>query len=318
MADYKEIAKVTKKLVQAFAADRSRENMVKLMEHIELTKVFVPVETVGMTDEMKALAKKQGKVEISGDVKIRNRLLVSGQGDTVMPVFTSPEEITNAELKEQFVLMSFIDCAKAATVENSGVKAIIVNPFTDNVGIVDKLLEACVQRREAIDNAMKQNQSAQPKQVKMTEKQFHQIARAQTETLTIVKQFFEKKGAFLEELNERREDVFMDAYKAFYADQLPIPFDKSEIKIFVIGVSADTKLALVDLPSGKNMQSGMCSKVFLSYDASKDEAHYLVIQKNNDTFEFAEFDKEGKRTVIGDAPDEGTEMNAVMKYLGME
>lgn len=318
MSDIKEKAAQTKALVGAFAADRTRENMVKLMENLEMSMVFVPVVTEGMTDEMKEAAKKNGKVELPQGAKVRNRLLVSKEGDTVFPVFTTPEEITNPELQGQFMLMPFIDCAKAATVPNSGVKAIIVNPFTDNVGLVDKLLEACVQRRAAIDNAMKQApKNGEMKQVQVTEKQFHQLARTQTETLTIPKKFYEEKETFFDQLNEKKGALFMEDYKAFYADQLEIPFSEDDIKTMVLGVASDVKLAIVDLPSAR-MQEGMCGKIFMSLNETTKEAHYIVIQKTKDGMELAEFDADCKRKVIGEAPDEGTEMNAVMTYLGIE
>ena len=134
MADYKQQAAKTKELVQAFAAERTRENMVQLMQHIETAMVFVPVIAEGMTKEIQEIAKKNGKIELPKGTKVRNRLLVSKQGDTVFPVFTTPEEITNPELQGQFMLMPFIDCAKAATVKDAGVKAIIVNPFTEITG----------------------------------------------------------------------------------------------------------------------------------------------------------------------------------------
>ena len=316
MADYKQQAAKTKELVQAFASERTRENMVQLMQHIETAMVFVPVIAEGMTKEIQEAAKKNGKIELPKGTKVRNRLLVSKQGDTVFPVFTTPEEITNPELQGQFMLMPFIDCAKAATVKDSGVKAIIVNPFTDNVGIVDKLLEACVERREALDKAMKQKQMAEARPVQVTERQFHQLARTQAETLTIPKQFFAGAQAFLDNLDAKKAEVFMDAYKALYVDGIEPPFALDDIRVMVLGITADVTMARVDLP-GKNLQDGMCSTLFMTYNTNTQEAHYIAVQKTKEGMEMAAFDANGKRTVIGEAPDEGTELNAVMRFLGI-
>jgi hypothetical protein len=269
-----------------------------------------------MTQENMEEVKKTGQFALPKGTKIQNHLLRASDGSMVFPIFTSVEEITKPEMKKQVMMMPFFECARVVMKSEGQIKAAVVNPFSDNVGIVEGLLRACVERREAVLKAQKENKAGNDKkEIKVTEKQFHAITRSQMELRVIPKAFFSQKKELLEKLYTERGAYFYNLYRSAYGEQLACPYEEGEFSVMSLNLKENFELVSVDLPHQK-LQSNMCYKLFMTWDKNKDDFHYFVMQKQKDANSFIEIKEDGTSITISEAPSEGSEMNAVMDYLG--
>lgn len=318
MADIKKITNECARAVKTFAADRNRDNMVQLMTVLERGIVFVPIITdAEMTEERMEEVKKSGQFALPKGTKIQNHLLRAGDGSLIFPIFTTVEEITNQEMKRQVMMVPFYECAKVVVNSNGKIKAAVVNPFTDNVGVVEQLLKACVERREAAQKAGKEAQrKGQPKEIRVTEKQFHAITRNQLELRLIPGRFFAGKQEYLGQLTLEKGEYFYQLYQKSYGEQLACPYSEDEFSVMCLNLKENFELVSIDLPS-KKLQNTMCYKLYMTWDQEKDEFRYFVMQKQKEGKFFIEIMEDGSSAKISEAPPEGGELGAVMEYLGL-
>lgn len=318
MADIKKITNECAEAVKKFAADRTKDNMVELMTVIEKGVVFVPIVTdAELTPERMEEVKKNGQFALPKGTRIKNHLLKAADGSLVLPVFTKADEITNEELKKQVMLTPFYECANVVLKSNGQIKGVVINPFTDNVGIVEGLLKACVERRQAVMKAKQETEKAGTvKEIKVTEKQFHAITRNQLELRIIPGTLFKEKQAFLDQVIMEKGAYFYGLYQKSYGQQLTCPYEESEFSVMSLNLRENFELISVDLPN-KKLQNTMCYKLYMTWDQAKDEFHYFVMQKQKEGKFFIEIKEDGSSIKIGEAPAEGTELSAVMEYLGM-
>lgn len=318
MADIKQLAKNSEEAVKEFAADRTKENMVKLMGRLERGVLYVPVVSdAQITDEMKQTAQKDGQVALPKGTKIQTRLLKTNTDKMVFPVFTSTDEITQEDMKKQLMIMPFFECARAALSAGMDIEAVVINPFTDNVGIVEPLLKAAVERREIFLKAKEQGLGEpQTTEVQVTKKQFEQITRLQLELYNIPQMFFAGQKEFMDELYAKKGTYFYEMYQNAYGSQIPCPYEANQFGVMILNIKADVQMICVDLPA-KKIQANMCYKLYMVWNQTTDEKHFFAIQKKKEGKMFLRVDASGKQEVISEAPTEGSEMSAVMDYLGM-
>ncbi len=314
MADIQKLTKICEDAAKKFAADRSKENMVALMNALENGLVFVPVMTdQKITPEMLEASKEDGKLVLPQGTTIKNHLLQTTEGDLIFPVFTNANEITAENMKDQVLLMPFYECAKVVMKSEGKIKGAVVNPFTDNIGIIEGLLKTCVERTEALKKA---KESGQLKKVKVTEKEFHTIVRNQIEMRNLPTMVYKERQSFVQKLMDQRGDLLFNMYRSAYGSQVPFPYEKKEFAVMSLNVRENFELISIDLPSGKSSDT-FCYKIYITWDKDKDEFHYFVMQKQKKETSFAELEENGNIARIGEAPAEGTELGAVMDYLGM-
>lgn len=318
MADIKKVTSECAEAVKKFAADRNKDNMVQLMTVLEKGIVFVPVITdARLTEEQMEEVKKSGQFALPKGTKIQNHLLKAGDGSLIFPIFTTVEEITNQEMKRQVMMIPFYECAKVVVNSNGKIKAAVMNPFTDNVGIVEALLKACVERREAVLKAKKEAQEkGGPREIKVTEKQFHAITRNQIELQLVPKKFFTGKQEYLGQLALEKGDYFYQLYQKSYGEQLACPYGEDEFSVMCLNLKENFELVSIDLPS-KKLQNTMCYKLYMTWDQEKDEFRYFVMQKQKEGKFFIEIREDGSSAKISEAPPEGGELGAVMEYLDL-
>lgn len=304
--------------IKKFSKDRNKDNMVAVMTQVENDSFLVAVNaTIEMTEEMIAQGEKTGKFAVPNGTSFQCKLLKSDQGDMILPIFTTVDEVTNLDLKKQIMLMPFFEIAKAAVNSGDMIKAAVINPFSDNVGIVLPLLQAAVNRREAIKNAKKlQADGKEVREVKLTKAQFELAIRNQLELRNIPKAFYADRDSFLENVYDKKGDFFRDMYVKAFGEQMECPYSEDEFSVMVLNLRADFQMVCVDLPT-KKIQNSACAKLYMTWNQTTNEINYFVIQKTEEGRNFAKVDADGKYIVIGDAPSEGSEMNTIMDYLEM-
>lgn len=316
MTNMQRLAQASIDAVKKFAADRSKENLIELMQVLENGVVFVPVvaDTQMTKEQLKNASSVGGKLVLPPGTAIKNHLLKTTDGDYIFPVFTGVTEITSEEMKEQVLMMPFYECAKVVVNSNGYIKGAVVNPFTDNVAIIPELLKTCVDRRNAINEAKKNQPSDKMQEVKVTEKQFHTIVRNQLELRSMPEMLYKGKKGFVEEVMTRKGSFLHELYVKAYGSKVPCPYQLDEFSVMSLNIRENFELVSIDLPS-KKLQAGMCYKIYLTWDQEKDEFHFFAMQKVKDGRNFVEVNPDGKFNKLGDAPEEGTELSAVMDYL---
>lgn len=320
MADLEKKTNECAVLVKKFAAERTKENMIALMTTLENAVVFVPIATTtDMPAEVLEEAKKGGKVMLPKGTKVQTKLLKASDGSMIFPVFTSADEMQHEGINKQIMLMPFVECARVVVKDPEKIKALVVNPFTDNVGIVEPLLKAAIDRKEAFQKAKAAAEAngGEVKEIKVTEKQFHQLNRSRVEYAILPQRLFAEKDAFLEEIYQKKGDFFFENYKKGYGEKVPCPYTEEQFSVMILNMRANFQMICVDLPNEK-LQVGMCYKLYMTWNQDTDEFHYFTIERGKDGRKLGEVNEERKHQIIGDAPAEGSEMNTIMDYLGIE
>jgi len=320
MADVEKLMAECGELAKQFATERTKDNMVRLMEKIENAVLFVPVQTDESVEELlRENAKEGGQVQLPKGTKMQTRLLKASNGDMVFPVFTSIKDMNFEGMNKQVMMMPFIECARVALNEKNDIKVVVVNPFTDNVGIVDVLLKAAVERREAVDkaNAAKAAGNGGMREIQVTEKQFHLLVREKVEFAEIPKRVFLEKEEFMNDIHERREKLFYEIYRDAYEKRIPCPYKESQFSVMILNLREKFQMICVELPIVR-MQITMAYKMYITWDQENNEFNYFLIEKDKKGKVLAKVEANGKHHIIGDAPEEGSEMNTIMDYLGIE
>ena len=121
-------------LLEKFAKDRQKEDYARFMEQLEKSVVFVPVMPLqGLNPETMEQIKEGKPVRLSKDTKIVPCLLRKGNGEQVLPVFTSPAQIPQDKKSPAVLTMPFWSSLSMAVANREKLTAMVVNPFTQNL-----------------------------------------------------------------------------------------------------------------------------------------------------------------------------------------
>lgn len=152
---------------ETFAKDRTKENFVKIMEHLEKAVVYMPTMMPDNLDKETMDGIRGGKgVKLPKDAKILPCLLKKESGEQALPIFSSLKQVPLDKKSPAIMALPFFNCVSMAMANKEKVQAVVLNPFTQNVTLPPQILEI----------AQKRGQAAKPQKVKLTEKQFHQMA----------------------------------------------------------------------------------------------------------------------------------------------
>lgn len=303
--------------MKAFKEENSRENLQKLSNFLIGAKVYVPAKPdKPIPPHIMEKMKTGQKLKPEEAPKFHPMIVKNAQEDTFIPAFTSPESMPKEHKYEGMLTIPFVDVAAMAIKPETKVKGIVLNPVTHNLTVHPPLMEAMVKQAQQMKNAGSNGAAPNTKTVRMTPEQFRAFARRTTEHGALPKILSEKKGKFMKDLEEKREELLLALYRVPYGDKIPCPYQVSDFDLMLLDISDTRQVAICSLPQ-KNLQPGNCLTLYMFWNPETDVTWYYMIEKpaEGDENLLCCVTAEGKHEVIGAAPAPGTELSTIMDML---
>lgn len=299
-------------LIETFAKDRTNENFVKVMEQLEKSVLYVPALMPENLDKEALECLREGKgTKLSENAKIRPILLQKTSGEQALPVFSSLKQVPKDKKNPAMLAAPFFHCVAMAMANQEKVQMIVLNPYTHNIILPPKLLEVAQKRSQQIQA------QAQPKtqKVKLTEKQFHQMANGIFSYTVLPSFLFDKKKEGLEQL-QREEGKFLSArFAAVYPKEIRMPYREEDFSLMTLNVTEDMQITRIDMPEttpDKELPP-LCCRIYVVWKRETEELLYYTIEQAGNGSMIGRIGPDKKHETLEAAPDNGMEIETIMK-----
>lgn len=292
-------------LTAEFAKDRSKENFVKIMEQLEKSTILVPTmipENISSEEMRQAKSGKQ--LKLAKDARFTPCLLKKDTGEQALPIFSSQAQIPKDKTSPAVLAMPFFTCVSMVMSNAEKVETIVLNPFTQSVVIPKQILEVA-QKRSAMPTA---------KTVKLTEKQFHQLAHRRVSYELLPVFLFEKNYEGVEKLQKEEGGFILSLFTSIYPKEIKAPYGEDDFSLMTLNITDNLQITRIDMPD-KNMDKGMCSRIYVVWKSDALKLYYYTIEKGENGSDIARVYADRKHEVIESAPDNGAEIEAVMNLV---
>lgn len=289
-------------LIEDFMKSRTNENFVKLMEQLEKSVVYLPTMMPENLDEETTAALKEGKAaKLPKDTKILPCLLKKESGEQALPIFSAPKHISKEHKSPGLLAMPFFNCVSMALANAERVQVVVLNPFTNNIILPKQILEV----------AQKRSQALQTKTVKLTEPQFHKFAHKRLcfELLPVF--LYDKKKEGLEELQKEEGKFLLSLCASIYPKEIRPPYREDDFSLMTLNVTENMQITRIDLPE-KNMEQGSCYRIYAVWKHDKEALYYYTIEKAEKGNVIGMVYADRKHGLVGEAPDNGAEIETIM------
>lgn len=295
-------------LIADFMQSRTNENFAKIMEQLEKAVVYLPTMMPENLDEETAALLKEGKgAKLPKDTKILPCLLKKENGEQALPIFSSPKYIPKERTSPALLALPFFTCVSMALANVERVQVIVLNPFTNNIVLPKQILEV----------AQKRSQMLQTKTVKLTEPQFHQFAQRRLcyELLPVF--LFDKQKGGLEELQKEEGKFLLSLCASIYPKELKPPYREDDFSLMTLNVTENMQITRIDLPE-KNMEQGSCYRIYAVWKQEEQKILYYTIEKAEKGNVIGRVYADRKHELMGEAPDNGAEIETIMNLAAKE
>ena len=296
------------KAIKDFSADQSKENMVQLMANMHPAILFVPATFPADMDKslLKDLSAGQPN-KIPQGVKLIPAVLKNTMGDKFFPVFTSREQIPADRKYPAMLCLPFVECRNLIDKANGEIKAMVVNPFTNNLILNPAFMEATKKAEQ---------QRPQAKRVQMTVREFNTMVRAQIERGVLPKQILENGETMVDKICEEREEFIYGMYaKSYETGSVACPYTVDDFSVMVLDLSDTMRYINIKLPE-KNLEKGAAKAIYIVWNPQEKKAFYYmaqVIEPGKAQLLQVCGPKEVRN--LGPAPAEGEEIRSIMELF---
>lgn len=292
--------------VAEFVKDRQREKYAEVMELLEKAMVLVPtMAPQGLDEEMQKQMREGGQVKLPKDARIMPCLLRKENGEQVFPVFTSFPQIPQDKKSPAVVAMPFFSCVAMVMGSKEQVTTIALNPFTHNVILPKGILEVADKRRNALQ---------QTKAVKLTEKQFQDLVHNRVVMHLLPKYLFAHKEEGLVSLQKEEGDFILQFYREAYPEgrKDAVAVKAEDFSVMTLNLTDNMQMTRIDMPA-ETVRKGMCYRSYAVWMRDTEEILYYTFEKTEQGDQIGKITPEGQHEVIESAPDNGAEIEAVMR-----
>lgn len=287
---------------EEFLKDRTKENFVKVMEIIERSIVFLPTLIPENLDSATMEQVKEGKgIILPKNAQIMPCLLRKETGEKVLPVFSSAKQVPDDKRSPAILAMPFSTCVSIAMANQEKVQSIVLNPFTQNINIPEQILEV----------AQKRSQMSQTKTVKLTEKQFHQLAHKRIAFELLPVFLYEKQKEGLEKMQNEEGRFLLFMYTSVYPKEVKVPYDEDDFSLMTLNITDNLQITRIDMPE-KNMAKGLCSRIYVVWKRDTETLEYYTIERAENGNEIGTVSADRKHEIVMNAPDNGAEIETIM------
>ena len=312
-------------LLGEFAASQDREVMKKIIPVLGGSRVYMQAQFPKEFDQESLKNSKKGEpIKIPKGSHPIPAVLTSQNGGRYFGVYTARSQLRNEKKFPMLLDMPFVECCNMAA--RMGMDGVVVNAFTQNVTFKKPAVEAIL-------NSFARAGQGKLQQMKLTIPQFHEFARRSVELKAIPQSVFKGGKEYFDEVCDKREKLIFETYRAPYenavanvkgengtrVEKIICPYDEEEFSVMDLNLTEDLMLARIDLPN-KNLRPGMCIRLYLTYVPSKDSIEYFTIEEKapGGSRLLGKVTKEGRHEVLGEAPEDGVEMQKIMDLVGAE
>lgn len=293
---------------ETFAKDRTKENFVKIMEHLEKAVVYMPTMMPDNLDKETMDGIRGGKgVKLPKDAKILPCLLKKESGEQALPIFSSLKQVPPDKKSPAIMALPFFNCVSMAMANQEKVQAVVLNPFTQNVTLPPQILEI----------AQKRGQAAKPQKVKLTEKQFHQMAHGLVAYQLLPVFLYEKQKDGLEQLQQEEGKFLASLYTSVYPKEIRMPYGEDDFSLMTLNVTDDMQITRIDMPEA-NLNKGLCCRIYVVWKREAKELSYYTIEKAENGNTIGRIYADKKHESIEAAPDNGAEIETIMNLCMRE
>lgn len=293
------------KRIAAFSQDRSKENFVKIMEQLEKSTILVPTMTPeNISKEDMEQARRGKQIKLTKDAKFTPCLLKKETGEQALPIFSSQSQIPKEKASPAVLAMPFFSCVSMVMANAGKVEAVVLNPFTQSVVITKQVLEV----------AQKRSTMKETKTVKLTEKQFHQLAHRRMSYELLPVFLFEKGYEGLEQIQKEEGKFLVSQLASVYPKEIKVPYTEDDFSFMTLNVTDNLQITRIDLPD-KDIIKGMCSRIYIVWKRDTEQLFYYTIEKGEQGSDIARVYADRKHETVEPAPDNGAEIEAVMNLV---
>lgn len=293
---------------ETFAKDRTKENFVKIMEHLEKAVVYMPTMMPDNLDKETMDGIRGGKgVKLPKDAKILPCLLKKDSGEQALPIFSSLKQVPPDKKSPAIMALPFFNCVSMAMANKEKVQAVVLNPFTQNVTLPPQILEI----------AQKRGQAAKPQKVKLTEKQFHQMAHGLVAYQLLPVFLYEKQKDGLEQLQQEEGKFLASLYASVYPKEIRMPYGEDDFSLMTLNVTDDMQITRIDMPEA-NLNKGLCCRIYAVWKREAEKLSYYTIEKAENGNTIGRIYADKKHESIEAAPDNGAEIETIMNLCMRE
>lgn len=277
---------------------QSNEFATQLTEALSEAYVYVPATMPKDTDPeiLKKMMENPGvETPIPEGAQPQPCILQNDNGMKFFPVFTSEEEMEKGTGIPKFPITLNLPFKSCLDIMSSigDITAAVLNPFNQNI-------------------VMNVSKNA-TKQTKLTEAQYHAIIRQQMESRVFPHKIHTEGETYINDLCERQGECIMELFEEPYSKTNNCPYSADDYEFMILNISDDLRLIRITMPTDKQYPE-MALSVFIAWNPVEKTSRYFAIIKGRegDTNKLYEVTSEQTVEALGDAPDEGIELQSII------
>lgn len=300
--------------MDAFVADQSQENKVRMVNALVRSVVVIPGVFPPGTDLSKL--PKPGapgmKVTLPKEMQPMPAAIRNKEGETFLPAYTAPEELPK-EPKPLVVLnMPFMALATMA-LRNPEIVGIAVNPYKQNILLKEPLLKALKEDEERKKAAGAGSGAPQGTPPPMNPAQAKAFFRRKVEAELIPAELRKDPKTFTDRLCAEEGSFIRSIYEKVYKNPSDCPYGADDMSVMALGIREDLLLIRLDLPS---VPKGALNaeRCYILYSEETGRFDYYMIEKTpqNGVLKIGRVKPDGSYEEIGEAPSSGAELQRML------
>lgn len=296
--------------IAVFREDKERASYVRVMELLEHSMVLVPaMPPEDMPPELAERMQAGKPVQLPGDAKIMPCLLRKETGEQALPIFTAPDKIPPEKRSPVLVGMHFMACVGLVMGSQGKISEIAINPFTGLMVLSNSILEVAEKRRKAV--------MAQGKSLQMTKEQFADFAHNRVFLFLLPKYLFEHGEEGMRQLQREEGALLLRLYGEVYPQGQSCGLEAEEFSLMPLQISDDIRLIRLDLPE-KAQKKGLCYRAYAVWKQEVEELLYYAFERTKDGAFIAQITPGGGHELLVPVPDNGAEIEAILRLAAPE
>jgi hypothetical protein len=301
------------KLLTDFTSGKDTEVLHQIIPILGVLNVLVPAAVPanlnkGMLEDLKNGA----KMEMPKGMKPMPALLQTKKGGRFLGIYTEKKHVRTEKGYPLLLDMHFVDCCTMA--KKLDLDGIVVNAFTQNLTFKKPAIDAFIQDYGS-------RRKKETKTIRLTREQMEDVTRKNIELRLLPQFIFEGGAKYIDDLCEGKEELLAQIYAEPYkkVPEMVSPYKAEDFSLMDLNIAEDMMLVRLDMPE-KKLLEGSCVRIYITVNPQTEDIHYFTIQKSKPKEKnlLGKVRKDGKHEVIGEAPEEGGEIERVMELVRSE
>ncbi len=306
-------SKLEKAIEEYTASQNDIKKLEELIRMFRGSQVIVPVAFPKNADVNLVLKMLRGEpLKKNEEFRMIPVTVTDPKGNKYAPAFTSREKILETKDFPYMIRVPAEQVIRNVTNEKSTLVGVLLNPQTKGFVFRKKAFQA---------DFSKQAASGQPApQVrKVSRAEFAMLARNSVEKVQIPKLLFEKREAFLGELDERGADLLLELYAKPYGDKVPSSYTAEDFSVMSLDIDDETTAVCIELPQ-KELFVHAALSAYIVRNPKTDALYYYMIEKGarGESNVLCNVTPEGRHQELMSAPPVGSELTAVLDLIREE